>query len=44
MAEMLLRDAMSKALREALDEDQRCFLKGEDIVAYGGAYAVNPGF
>ena len=44
MAEMLLRDAMSKALMEALDEDERCFLMGEDIGAYGGAYAVTRGF
>ena len=44
MAEMLLRDAMSKALREALDEHERCFLMGEDIGAYGGAYAVTRGF
>jgi len=44
MAEMLLRDAMSKALREALDEDDRSFLMGEDIGAYGGAYAVTRGF
>ena len=44
MAEMLLRDAMSKALREALDEDDRSFLMGEDIGAYGGAYAVTKGF
>ena len=44
MAEMLLRDAMSKALKEALDEDDRSFLMGEDIGAYGGAYAVTRGF
>ena len=44
MAEMLLREAVSKALSEALDEDNRCFLMGEDIGAYGGAYAVTRGF
>ncbi len=43
MAEMNLRDAMSKALREAL-EDDRVFIMGEDIGAYGGAYAVTRGF
>jgi len=44
MAEMILRDAMSKALREALDTDDRTFLMGEDIGAYGGPYAVTRGF
>jgi len=44
MSEMILRDAMSKALREALDQDDRVFLMGEDIGAYGGAYAVTKGF
>lgn len=43
MAEMTLRDAMSKALREALADD-RVFIMGEDIGAYGGAYAVTRGF
>jgi pyruvate dehydrogenase E1 component beta subunit len=40
MTEMILRDAMTKALKEALDEDDRVFLMGEDIGSYGGAYAV----
>ena len=35
---------MSKALREALDTDDRTFLMGEDIGAYGGPYAVTRGF
>ena len=43
MAEMTLRDAMTKALKEALDTDERCFLMGEDIGAYGGPYAVTRG-
>ena len=43
MAEMILRDAMAKALREAL-ADERVFMMGEDIGAYGGAYAVTRGF
>ena len=38
------RDAVSSALREALDEDQRVFLMGEDIGPYGGAFAVTKGF
>ena len=43
MAEMILREAVAKALREAL-EDERVFIMGEDIGAYGGAYAVTRGF
>lgn len=38
------RDAVGQALREALDEDERVFLMGEDIGLYGGAFAVTKGF
>ncbi len=38
------REAVAQALREALDEDERVFLVGEDIGAYGGAFAVTKGF
>tara|TARA_Y100000588_G_scaffold44365_1_gene42045 strand:- start:1644 stop:2621 length:978 start_codon:yes stop_codon:yes gene_type:complete len=44
VAEIILRDAIAKGLREALDQDERVFLMGEDIGAYGGAYAVTRGF
>ena len=44
MGEMILREAISKALREALEQDDRVFLMGEDIGPYGGAYAVTRGF
>ena len=44
MAEIILRDAIAKGLREALDQDERVFLMGEDIGAYGGADAVTRGF
>tara|TARA_B100000519_G_scaffold107786_1_gene93429 strand:- start:1057 stop:2034 length:978 start_codon:yes stop_codon:yes gene_type:complete len=44
MTEMILRDAIAKGLREALDTDERTFLMGEDIAKYGGAYAVTRGF
>lgn len=44
MALITYREAVSKALREALDEDERVFLVGEDIGPYGGAYAVTRGF
>ena len=44
MAEIILRDAIAKGLKEALDQDERVFLMGEDIGACGGAYAVTRGF
>jgi pyruvate dehydrogenase E1 component beta subunit len=44
MTVMILRDAIAKALREALDTDDRTFLMGEDIGKYGGPYAVTKGF
>ena len=44
MAEMRLREAISRGLREALDADDSVFLMGEDIGAYQGAYAVTKGF
>ena len=43
MAEMMVREAIARGLREALDRDERVFLMGEDIGAYGGAYAVTKG-
>ncbi|MCH8205546.1 MAG: alpha-ketoacid dehydrogenase subunit beta [Chloroflexi bacterium] len=44
MPEMIIREAVARGLREALDRDDRVFLMGEDIGAYGGAYAVTRGF
>ena len=44
MPEMMVREAVARGLREALDRDDRVFLMGEDIGAYGGAYAVTGGF
>jgi len=38
------REAVAQALQEALDEDERIFLMGEDIGPYGGAFAVTQGF
>ena len=37
------REAMREALREALETDDRVFLMGEDIGAYGGCFAVTLG-
>ena len=44
MPVMTYREAVAQALREALDEDSRVFLIGEDIGPYGGAFAVTRGF
>ena len=43
MSQLTMREAISRGLREAL-EDSDVFLMGEDIGAYGGAYAVTRGF
>jgi pyruvate dehydrogenase E1 component beta subunit/2-oxoisovalerate dehydrogenase E1 component len=37
------REAAREALREALARDERVFLMGEDVGAYGGCYAVSQG-
>jgi pyruvate dehydrogenase E1 component beta subunit len=44
MVEMSYRQAMTKALREALLKDHSLYLFGEDIGGYGGSYAVTKGF
>ena len=43
MAETTYREAIALALTEALDADDRVFIMGEDVGAYGGAYAVTKG-
>lgn len=43
MAEMRMREALREALREEMLRDERVFLMGEDIGAYGGSYAVTKG-
>jgi pyruvate/2-oxoglutarate/acetoin dehydrogenase E1 component len=37
------REAVRAGMREALEEDDRVFLMGEDVGAYGGAFAVSMG-
>jgi len=37
------RQALAEALREALQQDPRVFLMGEDVGRYGGTYAVSKG-
>ena len=44
MGKLTVRDAISKGLSEAMDSNERCYLLGEDIGEYGGAYAVTKGF
>lgn len=41
--EITYRDAIGEALRDALKTDDRVFLMGEDVGAYGGCYAVSKG-
>ncbi len=38
------REAMRRAIHEAMVADPRVFLMGEDVGAYGGSYAVSMGF
>lgn len=43
MMKMTYREAVRSALREALQNDPRVFLMGEDVGRYGGYYAVSHG-
>lgn len=40
---MTYREAMRQAIRDALHDDPRVFLMGEDVGKYGGTYAVSRG-
>jgi 2-oxoisovalerate dehydrogenase E1 component beta subunit len=42
--EVTLLEAISEALFEEMERDERVFLMGEDIGAYGGAFKVTRGF
>jgi pyruvate dehydrogenase E1 component beta subunit len=44
MRRLTYREAVREALHEALMRDERVFLMGEDVGAYGGAYACSLGF
>jgi pyruvate dehydrogenase E1 component beta subunit len=37
------REAVKEAIREAMQQDERVFLMGEDVGHYGGCYAVSKG-
>ncbi|MDR9486052.1 MAG: pyruvate dehydrogenase (acetyl-transferring) E1 component subunit alpha [Sediminimonas sp.] len=41
--EISYREAVKQAIREAMTSDERVFLMGEDVGAYGGCYAVSKG-
>ena len=41
--EMTYREAVRQGIREAMLRDERVFLMGEDVGAYGGCYAVTKG-
>ena len=40
---MTYREAVREAIRQAMIEDERVFLMGEDVGRYGGCYAVSKG-
>jgi pyruvate dehydrogenase E1 component beta subunit len=41
--ELLYKDALREALQQAMTEDEKVFLLGEDIAVYGGAFGVTQG-
>jgi len=41
--ETTYREAVKQAIRDALTRDERVFMMGEDVGAYGGCYAVSKG-
>lgn len=43
MIETTYREAVKQAIRDAMTRDDRVFLMGEDVGAYGGCYAVSKG-
>jgi 2-oxoisovalerate dehydrogenase E1 component beta subunit len=44
MGEVTFLEALRQGLTEEMDRDERVFLLGEDIGAYGGAFKVTDGF
>lgn len=43
MRRLTMRAAINEGLRQAMDEDERVFLLGEDVAGYGGIEAVTTG-
>jgi pyruvate dehydrogenase E1 component beta subunit len=44
MARLTLREAITEALREEMRRDEKVFIMGEEVAAWGGTYAVTKGF
>jgi pyruvate/2-oxoglutarate/acetoin dehydrogenase E1 component len=44
MATLTYLEAISDALREEMRADERVFVMGEDVGAFGGAFKVTDGF
>lgn len=44
MPRLTLREAITEALREEMQRDERVFIMGEEVGAWGGTYAVTKGF
>jgi pyruvate dehydrogenase E1 component beta subunit len=44
MAVITLREAISQALWEEMERDERVFIMGEEVGVWGGTYAVTKGF
>jgi pyruvate dehydrogenase E1 component beta subunit len=44
MAVMTMREAISQALWEEMERDERVFIMGEEVGVWGGSYAVTKGF
>src|SRR5437879_1913609 len=43
MPELTIRDALRETIRERMRTDERYFIMGEDVGAYGGSYGVTRG-
>ena len=44
MARITMREAISQALWEEMEHDERVFIMGEEVGVWGGTYAVTRGF
>lgn len=44
MAKITMREAISQALWEEMESDERVFILGEEVGVWGGTYAVTKGF
>lgn len=44
MAVLTMREAISQALWEEMERDERVFIMGEEVGVWGGSYAVTKGF